>query len=309
MINSLLSRMFLWFSAIALLLGAFQVIIQVRNQPFKVNLNKSATVSLGKPGLEVKANRHQSGIEPMTPDTSINYNLTFENGSSRSGIVIKGAFSDVNTSRHMESEFHKVLDTARKLSIPVRVDSTISFIGLQPAFKGKFQVEKIPDDSAGMISYKKEKALAYANPNSIISENECSETLRILPANSLQKFLFILYEMICYGCAAIMLFLLSRLFRNFFNRNYFTTKNIRYLRAAGYLLIIPQLVNALLYWGWLYKLNAVKLSLVVPVKMYCSYEFISDFNFTVFLAGVTMIVLGYVFKDGLELKESNDLMI
>ena len=309
MISSLLSRMFLWFSAIALLVGTFRVIIQVRNKPLHAHLSKSATVSLGNPGLEVKANRHQSEQEPITPGTTIHYELASGNGFRKSGDFKKGLFTEPGTSRMLETEYRKTLDTGRMLNIPVKVDSVVSFIGIQPAFNGKFIVERIPDDSLGMIAYKQEKARAYANPNIIVSENECSETLRILPANGFQQFMIILYELVCYGCAAVLLYLLSRLFRNFFNRDYFSQQNIRYLRASGYLLIIPQLANALIYWIWLFKLNAVKLSLLVPVKLHCSYEFLSDFNFTIFLAGLSMLVLGYVFKDGLELKESDAMMI
>ncbi|MGI8949978.1 MAG: DUF2975 domain-containing protein [Chitinophagaceae bacterium] len=133
-----------------------------------------------------------------------------------------------------------------------------------------------------------------------------------MPANGFQHVLFILYQTIIFICYAMLFLTLSKLFKNFYNRDFFTNTNVSLLRKSGWFLLLPQIVITLMYWIFLFQIYPVKISVSYSTnnfKIISNYNMESGINWILVFLGLGMIVLSYIFKNGLKLKEEQDFTV
>jgi hypothetical protein len=150
-----------------------------------------------------------------------------------------------------------------------------------------------------------------ANNYRLVQKGDAKEMLRLDPSTTGQHLLFVLYKLVIFFFGAWLLLTLSSLFKKFYYREYFTLHNVKRLRNAGWCLLIPQLTEAGFYWGLLANIHPVKIMIkgTEEVKEVAGYEFIPGIDWTYVFLGLGALILSYVFKNGLSLKEEQALFI
>jgi len=120
-------------------------------------------------------------------------------------------------------------------------------------------------------------------------------------------------ELIIVTSWALLFLSLSRLFKNFFNQSYFTSRNINLLKKLGWYILIPQFVTLIFYWLLLYHIHPAKVfvsyTAIHNIKLLAQYDFKSGIEWQLVFIGLSIIVLSYIFKDGLKMKEENELTV
>lgn len=92
---------------------------------------------------------------------------------------------------------------------------------------------------------------------------------------------------------------------------FFTKANVILLKRTGLVLLIPSLVAALLYRIFLVHIHPVKLVLAgeANTRAIAHYEISAGMDWTLIFLGAGLLVLGYIFNNGLALKEEQALTI
>ncbi len=340
MLSSILSRIF-GAAFILIVLGSIgNLIAQITLH----ETGKGSWISFGKPGIVVKAERTIER-ERNAPDSTINYQIIKKNGGAESGGV---TLTKSNIFFDGKKQLRDLIEDAQTKGEKITLDTEINLIGtfhgshwdnssniqsIDSSSDGKFILHQYElnnsyesdnkrrqiynetrDTFITRLEAERHRSInAYTSENIIIEENNTEETLRVLPANKLQHFLFIIFQAINIFSFAMIFLMLSNLFNNFFKRHYFIYENIIFLRRTGWYLLMPQITATILYFCLLFHLYPVKLLFSYPksndASIVAHYNFKLDVDWLLLFIGLSIIVLSYIFKDGLKMKEENELTV
>ena len=340
MLSLILSWLFRLGFVIAVLGGMIDLIVQVQQKPITVYERRHESMRIGEPGLSVRAYRSSSNERPA-PDTLIKYNIidsatgqAFSNGEissfSYAGETSKARFDLIRKSWETKGSIIKC-DTQVYTMRYMNMKPPSEQVGLTSSSSsdtlpdGRFLLERTITDGSGkrvggikkdtftnmselqMFVYTQNRKNEYG----IRQAGSYEETIRLTAKSNPMQVLFIAYGLADYFFTAWLLWLLSRLFRNFYRRDYFSLGNVRLLRSLGLCLLIPQLLHTAFFWGLLNRIQPAKffISETGEVKLLTQYQFISGINGILVVLGLGMLILSYIFKDGLLLKEDSDLHI
>jgi hypothetical protein len=163
---------------------------------------------------------------------------------------------------------------------------------------------------AGTLSDSAYELLPPEQGHRIAQDVDLTESLRITPANNLQFAGFLLMDLLLFGSLAGLCLLLGRLFGHFSKQRYFTKENVGLLRNIGILLLIPQLSLALFYYLFLVNIHPVKWMIYHSLpSVSATYTMICGVEWVYVILGAGMIVLSYIFRQGLALQEDKNLTI
>lgn len=170
--------------------------------------------------------------------------------------------------------------------------------------------DTFPDEvSAGLF------AMAGRTKNDIIIKQQGFryESLVLKAAGTKQHIIFVLYHILIILPTMLLMLTLSRLFRNFHRHEYFTAANVKLLRKAGIFLLLPQLVYLVFYWTVLFHLDPVKFTITgsafADVKQVASYQFESGIEYHLVFLALGILILSYIFKNGLSLQRDLDYTV
>ena len=137
------------------------------------------------------------------------------------------------------------------------------------------------------------------------------ENLWIEAIGTEQRLGFIFYDLLLWSCIAWLLFLLSRLFMQFHRREYFTKRTITLLHHSSWLLLTPQIAALILYWLFLAGLHPVRMLVgnEQGTKIIARYELQAGIQWELCLVAVGMLVLTYIFREGVRMKKLEELTL
>jgi len=300
MISSVLSRVFFWSFLIILIGGLAAMIGQATNISLPVKIANSFILNFSRPGILVLAKR-TNPAEKEAPDTTIRYSFQKDAAITATGAIPKPVYMNDEAFETSRQAFQKMMAAKLAAGEQLSLDTQSTVI----------RQEGYPAD--GNNSMAKTAALANSNaPSNMISqEGRLWEQLRVRPAGSLQSLAFALYNFLNMACYAFFFLVLSRLFRNFYNREYFTAANTLLLKRAGWLLMAPQLLALLVYYSFLDNIHPVKLlaGAAGQVSIVAAYDIIAGIDCTMIILALALLVLSYIFSNGLKLKQENALII
>ena len=332
MLSLILSRLFRFAFFITVLIGIINIIVQVRQSPIYYDKSKNGYSSIGEPGIAVNACVSSTGNERNAPDTTITYKLGGSSGQVTSNSrdrnwgkeIMDKLIADRKGTRDTlildtqiniirQQEWENIGYYTGSNSFDELADGRVVLTKELMNEKGKLIQKPIHDTFQDALSAKIFVWTNTKEPGFEISEGAFRMiTLRVKPKNMWQCIIFVLYDVIKISSIALLLLMLSRLFLNFYKRDYFTTGNIKILKNIGWLLLVPELLQTLLYWGLLFKIHPAKIftsSLSKEVKMTYQFQINADIEFKLVFLGLGIIVLSYIFKNGLKLKEEQILTI
>lgn len=341
--SSALSRIFLWLFVLMLIPAAANIISQVLQKPLRVNIGPGAYMSLGEPGIVVGA-RKNSSIDYPAPDTLINLTIVHADSVQRRGAAYAGGSFHLNASPAWDTKAMLDSTIARETSKGNSVQLDTSLVVIKhltwdmDEYEATTSFDSLPDgrvvylntgyDKNGreipprvrdtfanmreaqiysITNTKKEPAIIREEPTATATDQ-----LRILPADTGQRLAFAVYQGLSSTGIAVLFFLVSRLFRNFSKEDYFTLANVKYLRNLGACLLAVQLVKALFYFVVLVKIHPIKImagGFDKTVSRVCQYEIKSGVEPQDIFLGIGILVLSYIFLNGLKLKQEQALTI
>ena len=339
MLSLILSRLFRLGFFIVVLFGALGVLLMVIQKPIKLYENSSVSYFLGNPNLHFKGSRFIATDKPA-PDTMVRYTIKEKNRDfqSETGELHPGApgyepvkkrFDSMYISRQKNGD-SILLDTQLTLirnmhinrSSTTNVFSTVTSSQALPDGRvvnttistgaygkpvGAMQKDTFANKlEANIFFYTGNKRDDYL----LTSDGLLEETIGIRPVGAFGQFVFILYALLEYLFIALLMLLLSRLFYNFYKGGYFTPGNVRIIRNTGWCLLIPQFLCLAFYRGFLYYIHPVKLSVTGGQAFTTSsYILYSGMDWTLVFLGLGLLVLSFIFKNGLELKQDQASII
>jgi Protein of unknown function (DUF2975) len=348
MISSVLSRIFLWLFVIVTIGASGNLIADIVNRPIEIKVDKKSRILLGKPGITKRANLSNVSIAQSAPDTTIVFSVKDSLGHQLfSGSYSYGNNVDEEKwdfEKENELRFLSYVKDARLKSQDYKLDTQLSLIGSQNLSLGNLSdnaTSTFSDLDDGRVLYTYEESNSKnestdrkirdtfyneaaakrfdimqhwkKNGNEISQTGETSEVLRVMPKNRFQHILFVAFHLIVYSGFTILLLLLHKLFKRFSQKYFFEIENVTAIKFIGWCLLIPGLIGT--FFSIYLALN------VFPQKVTFKYgtsgnsEFVQNYQFDthiewwqIFL-GLGLIVLSYIFKQGLELKEDQDLTV
>ena len=330
MLSYILSRIFGVVALIICISGAINLVVQINNSPIKFTTKNKGQWSFGSPGIFVKAIRTNVN-EPHSFDTVINYSLISKNGSKANGMLVLNRPTNFGDDVNLKN----VIKT-KLITDSFKIDTQYNYISLIKE-KSENYFEKKRDAKVNK-NYLPKGAIAYFDDNSksnfdsmyilndyvypnkktalfslmdegysreltILQDNAIIETLRIKASSTRQLLLIILIVSIQIICYALLFFNLRNLFKNFSKGDYFVLSNIKFLKKIGILFLIPQAISLLIWWLYFKNLKLCKLELGDELKTLAYYNIQSDLDWTLIFLGLALLVLSYIFKEGLLLKE------
>lgn len=337
MLSSALSRIF-WIAFIIISIGSIgDIISQITLKPVQFKTGKNSLLTLGTPGLVFNAGISNRQNEMRAPDTNVVYTTFNKNGQKGSGNIHLNENELHNYKKDLDSIIQDIklkreeikLDTQITLIGEIqweKIDYSLAMSGIDSVDVNKFIYTKTYSDE----KHKKLKEIKdtfstraeaerflylgrYNTPYKISEEINEEQSLRIIPKTRSQKFLFIIFKLIIIISLALLFFNLSKIFRNFYNHNYFTYKNVRILKKIGWYILIPQIAIITFYWAFLFHIHPAKFFVsytnISDVKLLTQYDFKSGVDWQLLFVGLSIIVLSYIFKNGLRLKEEQTLTI
>ncbi len=337
MLPLILSRFFKLVFFLFIIGALGNIISQIILKPFEIKTGKGSWLNFGNPGLQVVA-KGDIKDESNAPDTSVKYKIQDKDGNIRgSGTTYTSSERPFyNGGDELKREFEAVNANGKQIILDTEINtitqpnfrgdsgfiSSVDSLSLkdgravfvQKTYAPATQKTVIHKDTfANTIQANRFLQLnAYKSPNAILEENNVTETLRILPANKWQHVFMILYQTIIFTCWAMLFLILSRLFKNFYFKKFFTKINITILQQAGWCLLSPQILNLILYSVFFVWINPVKIFISYPsndFKIISYYHIQTGTEWELVFLGLGMIVLSYIFKNGLTLKEEQEFTI
>ncbi len=340
MLSLILSWIFRIGLALTVIGGIIDMVVQVQQKPITIYSRPDRNMTLGQPGLQLNAYRTSTNERPA-PDTLISYSSVDTITGNRS------SFGNTSSRSSLNSNTKKTLDSIVSACIQkgevIKLDTQISIMqymipgssSMSVGYVGSISWDSLPDGRFIRVERTydelhkqvegirrdtftgKREMLMFdfthnkRNDYKIVQDGPASETLRLQPTNRTQYIIFILYRLVTWFFTAWLLLTISRLFSNFYNRHYFSLANIKLLRIMGLCLLIPQLLYTVMYWGLLTKIQPAKFMIAGShdVKLLNQYQFVSETDWTLVFLGLALLILSYIFKDGLSLKEDHDLSI
>jgi Protein of unknown function (DUF2975). len=328
MLSSILSRIFGAAFILIILSGLGNIISQITLKPLEYKPSKFSRWTFGTPGLVFQASLSNLN-EKSAPDTTIRYSFRNKSGQTGNGeYSLRG-----NDFYDFRKDINKLFK--EKKDDELKLDSQITFIGELKWGSYNTSVSTIDSVNETTFVYKtsysneKHKKIKevrdtftnvheaifwgpYKTKNKISQVGFVQENLKILPVNLFQHLFFAIYEIIVIACFALFFLNLSWLFKNYNNQEYFTYENVKLLKRCGWLLLIPQISSVLFYWIFLFRIHPVKISYSYSdrkVTWLGQYDLQSEINWTLLFLGLGLLVVAYIFKNGLKLKEEQALTI
>ena len=341
--SSALSRIFLWLFVLMLLPAAANIISQVLQKPLRVNIGPGAYMSLGEPGIVVSAGKISS-IDYPAPDTLVNLTIVHADLVPRRGVPGAGGSFHLNASpgwdtkamldssiarenskgnivqldtslvviKHLTWNMDEYESTSSFDSLP---DGRVVYLNKGYDKNGKEILPRVRDTFANMreaqiyaiTNTKKEPAIIREEPTATSTDQ-----LRILPASTGQRLAFAVYQGLYSTGIAVLFFLVSRLFRNFSKEDYFSLANVKHLRNLGACLLAVQLVKTLFYYIVLVKIHPIKImagAFDKTASRLCQYQISSGVEPRDIFLGMGILVLSYIFLNGLKMKQEQALTI
>ena len=306
MLSSILSRIFLCAFLLCIVGFVFKTGSQIINKPITIPIGRG-WLTLGEPGITIDATQEDND-QTLAPEMKINYWYTNADSAKKAGNYVLGNSKMSNASiAAVHGEVNSELQIARQKNLPNHADTQIAVI--------------VGDDLRSNDSAKNLSTLTVADlenvthPVNHISQTAGSikTTLRIIPVNTAEKLLFIFYSIVSGLGITALFWMLFCLFRNFKNELFFTRQNTDILRFSGFAILAPQIAAIFLNLFYLAKMHPVKMILqsgkthATDFKNF--YDLNIPLNYQSMALALGMIVLSYIFKQGLSLKTEQDLTV
>jgi hypothetical protein len=339
MISLILSRIFLvafWGSVIA---GIADSMIQVRQKPFTIYRSKQGDITIGKPGVEINARKYRVN-EKVAPDTSIIYNIkhapdyktstrgrtSWGNGGSTNTKLVLDSMYNVwllkkdsiimdteiyvikNRYLNRSYQFEKPIVTTTEQLTDGRVVARVSVTDEHGNSTGKIKTDTFADRRyANIFAYTNKPHAEYQFTEELFEK----EKIRVLPVKTTHRIFYVIYNFFLYLFGAWLFLTLSRLFYNFSENDFFTMRNIKLLRHAGWSILVPQCLHFIFFWTLLYRINPVKLFLKgsSEVKVITNYNPVFELDLVLVFLGAGILILSYIFRNGLLLKKENEAFV
>jgi hypothetical protein len=318
MLSLILSRIFSICFIIALLCGAIAVGTQLTDGRPGIHLSNGWKIGFLQKGLEVEA--RGSNQRALPADTVLKFEYRDSNNN-----IIGGGMRAVGSPLSLR-------ELQRAGAIRVKMDTFYRVMGqgITGDINGtEYSVDEtarantgfLPD--SGIIS---RNPLVFADApsanryfllrnysfrNKISGTTVSTQTLRIQPADQWQRMCFAFHELVKFASISLLFLFLSRLFSNFNKHHFFTPVNIRLLRNTGWLMLVPTVVSALLYFLVLRHITPVEFVMDqnAGISSMINYNLLPGLNWLLITVGMGLLVLAYIFHDGLELKKDTQLII
>ncbi len=222
-------------------------------------------------------------------------------------------------------------------SFPVTVqtkfpDSIVTYAsGSHTYYKGQGVIlpDKINQDSLKDKIVNNVKIWPYPKPNSLITSTGPKPNLKILVNNSniisdgyiivnakefWVKALLFTQVYVSHISLIFIFFLLSTIFKKLKVRFDFSKKLISHTRLIGLLLISKEIINTIIVLILSKQIHTITVSsflngALIKKGIYTNINPRLDFDLTIFLLGITLIVLSILFYKGYSLRKENDLTI
>jgi hypothetical protein len=337
MLSLILSRLFKLAFLLFLVHAAGKITSDLMRKPFTIPTGENSFLTLGSPGIVVPAYKAvQSDKERRAPDTSVVYEIY-----SSTGIKVGGGRTSINTRNYLDdtSSYMKGITKEYGPGIRMTKDSQVTIIwhqawdlvkdqsfssyGFDSLNDGRVAVSATTEKNNGELIRSADTlpnmptAKIFQATNQRVNKYNISEefggmdNLRVTPTSGWQLVWFVLYDLLRLASFALLLLTISRLFQNFYHREYFTRANVKLLKASGFYLLIPQVLLVILYWAFLFGIHPVKLFLSTAGEFdtLAQYDISAGFDFPMVFLGLALLVLSYIFRDGTELKEYNAVTI
>jgi hypothetical protein len=337
MLSLILSRLFKFAFYLFLIHSAAKITSNLVKRPLTIPTGESSYITLASPGIIVPAYKStRSDKEMRAPDTSVvtqiyspagimvgsgKTKISEHNLLADTSAYIKGIKKEYGPGTRMTKDsqvtiiWHQTWD-------PVK-DHSYTSSGFDSLSDGRVIVSKIitktngdvvnladtlPDMPTAKIFQATNQRV---NPYNIAEELGGIYNLRVTPSNRGQLGWFVLYDLLRLGSFALLLLTISRLFQNFYDREYFTTANVKLLKSSGFYLLLPQLLLVILYWAFLFGIHPVKLFLSTAGEFdtLAQYDISAGIDLTTISLGLALLVLSYIFRDGTRLKRQQDRLI
>jgi hypothetical protein len=335
MLSLILSRLFKFAFIIFLIHAAGKLTSQLMRKPFTVPTGKGSYITLGEPGIQVPA-RISPHTEKKAPDTSVVTEIYSADGTKvGSGNMNINAHSYLDDSssyrKRMREEYGIGMKMTRDTQITIIwhqswekiTDQASAMAGFDSLPDGRVVVEKVitktngaeinssdtlPDMRTAQIFNLTNQRL---NKYNISEESGATHLLRVMPTNSVQLSWFVFYDVLRMGSFALLLLAISRLFKNFYKREYFTASNVRLLRLSGWYMLLPQALLTILYWGFLFHIHPIRIftSTAGEFNFGPQYVICSGIEMPFIILGLALLILSYIFRDGMRLKEDQALTV
>ncbi|MDB5202910.1 MAG: hypothetical protein JWQ27_2319 [Ferruginibacter sp.] len=144
-----------------------------------------------------------------------------------------------------------------------------------------------------------------------LSDGVLRQRIQVMPATNGERIAMICYDLLYYSSLSLAFYALYRLFRNFHLGRYFFPENARYLRFAGWLLLLQALLGFGMTGLFLSGVKLTKMSLMTNGMGAAS----SAIHFPIELDGisltlaVSMLVLGSIFQKATSLKNAHETIV
>lgn len=337
MLSSILSRIFLWLFVLSLIISMTSVFIQISQRPFTFKTGTNSNFSLGEPGIQAEALR-MINQEKMAPDTIVNYSVTKPDSTPGSKGEITLNDLPFNNSK---STLNKIITTEKKLGNTIKLDTqyyliahqvwpsiisngSVSYGEKEDLADGRIVFTKTQQDKNGrtlppilhdtFANSREANIFSITNTkgqNYIIEQNgNFKETLRLRPANIGQHILFVCYDIAYFGFILLLFYMMYRLFKNFAADDFFSFTNVKLLRNTGICLLAIQLVKFLFYFFYLSNIHPVKIIITgSEATRGAQYDLFSGVEYLKIFLGLGILILSYIFLNGLRLKEEQSLTV
>lgn len=185
------------------------------------------------------------------------------------------------------------------LMIAVQLTTTVSMFNTEGPYMALLQspVSMTIDDFSETGSFESNSVKGHMMNSVEGTANLMLKKSSIEPA----AYLLILFNFVDYGALVFGLFLFSNIMKSVTEKEPFRPKNIRRLYVIGGMVMLAPLYFALQQWA---VTSLIKGSYLPGITLHWNLE---DTN--LILAGILIIVLGYVFKEGARMYEEQKLTV
>jgi hypothetical protein len=337
MLSLILSRLFKFAFYLFLIHSAAKITSDLMRKTFTIPTGESGYITLASPGVIVPAYKStRSDKEMRAPDTSVVSEIY-----SSSGIMIGNGKTNIREDNLLADTSAYVKKIKKEYGPGTRMtkDSQVTIIwhqtwdlvkdrsysssGFESLPDGRVVVSKIITKTNGDVVQLADTlpdmptAKIFQATNQRVNQYNIAEelggihNLRITPSNGWQLGWFVLYDLLRLGSFALLLLTISRLFQHFYNREYFTTVNVKLLKFSGFYLLLPQVLLVILYWAFLFGIHPVKLFLSTAGEFdtLAQYDISAGVDLATIFLGLGLLVLSYIFRDGTRLKKEQTLTV
>jgi hypothetical protein len=337
MLSLILSRAFKIAFFLFLAHSALKITSDLLRKPIRIPFGKSSYLTLASPGIVVPADKAvRSDKERRAPDTSVVSEIY-----SPAGVMVGSGRTNISEHKLL-ADTSAYLEAIKKEYGPgtrMTKDSQVTIIWHQtwdPVKDHSYTSSRFDSLSDGRVVVSKtitktngdeikladtladmQTARIFQATNQRINKYNIAEelggiyNLRISPSKGAQLTWFVLYDVLRLASIALLLLTISRLFQNFYKREYFTIPNVNLLRSSGFYLLIPQLLLVMLYGAFLFGIHPVKLFLSTAGEFdtLAQYELNSGIDIKMIFLALALLVLSYIFRDGMNTKEEHALTV